>query len=95
MATEKLPGEYLVILERMNWLCFIPENDFHENFIVLPSEDQDEAPDAVKIDEEKFKGPYSNSDTYLQSYCMWHARSCIRPGKWNVRLLGVYYLEED
>jgi len=83
---EEDEGDYLVISD--TWLCFIPENDFAQYFEVI---DENEA--NVKILKEKFQGQYGGWDTYLQSYCLDHARSNIHSGGgWNTRLLGVYNL---
>ena len=77
------------------WLCFIPSDSFEKCFTLIPNEDPDEDPRYCTIKESEFSGPYNNSDTYLQSYCLDHARSWTRPGKWNVTLKGVYYLKHE
>lgn len=90
--------EYLILVDRVNWQCFIPEDEFNKYFSIvpipsLPEEKNDDDRATVVVNREQF-GSYSSPDTYLQSYCLWHARSCVRPGKWNIHLLGVYHLDK-
>lgn len=85
----KREGTVLVILN--TWLCFIPASDFDELFSIVPSEDKHES-DVCELQEEKFRDWWGGWDTYLQSYCLRHARACMTGGKWNVNLVGVYYL---
>lgn len=88
--SKKPSREYLVLVDNLDWQCFIPEDEFNKYFTIVLDKYND--PTRVVINKELF-GPYFSSDTYLQSYCLWHARSSVRPGKWNVHLLGVYHLD--
>lgn len=89
--SEDIPGVYLVLVSSVHWECFIPEEEFEKYFIIVDRDEEQSG--TVIIKESEFSG-YFNSDTYLQSYCLQHVRSCVRPGKWNVRLLGVYNLDD-
>lgn len=81
----------LLIIERLDWLCFIPDKDFDNYFELLESSDPEDEPEYCRIKPDSFSGPYNSCDTYLQSYCLNHARSNIRCGKWNIK--AVYYLK--
>ena len=89
MTDEPTFGEdYLLIIPKLDWICMIPKDDFRRYFQVVEE-------DTVKIRKEKFDGWMGGWDTYLQSYCVDHARSSIRGGEMSIRLCGIYYLSFD